>query len=113
MAGENNFIWSKATNLQRFLYKQSYEKAESDKRIREALLNASLLAKYEVNKSRQMFKDNIYAGEDAPDKAQTGRFLLDQMMEESKVAAAALAVLDKFDQATKKKQKILDDLLKG
>jgi hypothetical protein len=113
MAGENNFKCSNASNLHRFLYEKSFEKEESSRRIREALLEAAIHAKAQSKISRDMFYKKITIGEPEPHKAQVGRFLLDQMLEEKRVAAAALKVLNQFDEAMRIQKKLLDNLLKS
>jgi hypothetical protein len=113
MEGKMNFAWSTATNLQRFLYEQSFDKEATDNRIRAALLEAATVARAEANMSRKMFMQKIVKGEDSPDRAETGKFLLDQMAEEKRVAEAAMKLLDEFNHATSMKKKMLEFLLKG
>jgi hypothetical protein len=112
MSAENNFKCNNASNLQRFLHEKSFEKEDSSRRIREALLEAVIHAKAQSKITQAWFNKKITVGEPEPHKAQVGKFLLDQMLEEKRVATAALKVLNDYEEALRIQKKLLDNLLK-
>jgi hypothetical protein len=58
-----------------------------------------------------MFDKKIAFAEDQPHKPEAARFLLDQMLDERRVADAVSEVIRQFDQALDMKKQMLDNLL--